>query len=49
MWLPLQNLDEIDLATDEGNSRNETWDWTKGEIGVALQSSLWVRIEFVAQ
>ena len=35
-------------ATDEGNSRNETWHWTNDKIGVAVQSWLWVRVEFMA-
>ena len=26
------------VATDEGNSRNETWHWTNSEIGVAVES-----------
>ena len=24
------------MATDEGNSRNENWNWTNDEIGVAV-------------
>ena len=26
------------MATDEGNSRNETWHWTNDEIGLGVQS-----------
>ena len=29
---------KINLAIDEGNSRNEIWHWKKDEIGVAVQS-----------
>ena len=36
------------MATDEGNIRNETWDWTNDEIVVAVQSWLWVRVELGA-
>ena len=36
------------VATDEGNSRNEMWRWTNDEIGVAVQSWLWVRVELMA-
>ena len=28
---------KINLATDEGNTRNETWHWTNDKIGVAVQ------------
>ena len=30
------------------NGRNEMWHWTNGEIGVAVQSWLWVRVELMA-
>ena len=53
--IPLHSCDylkklsiQIKVATDEGNSRNEMWHWRNDEIGVALQSLLWVRIEFMA-
>ena len=37
------------MATDEENSRNEiTYHWTNDEIGVALQSWLWVSVELMA-
>ena len=29
---------KINVATDEGNSQNELWHWTKDEIGIAVQS-----------
>ena len=45
MNVPLHSCDwvkkisiEINVATDEGNSRNETWHWTNNEIGVAVKS-----------
>ena len=39
---------KINMATDEGNSRNEIEHWTNNEIGVAVQSWLWVRVELMA-
>ena len=39
---------KINLATEEGKSRNEIWQWTNDEIRVAVQSWLWVRIELKA-
>ena len=39
---------KTNVATDEGNSRNEMWHWTKDEIGAAVQSWLWVRVERMA-
>ena len=39
---------KTNVATDEGNSRNEMWHWTNDEIGVAVQSWLWVRVELMA-
>ena len=44
----LKLLIKINMATDEGYSWNETWHWTSNEIGVALQSWLWVRVELMA-
>ena len=38
---------EID-EVDAGNSRNEMWHWTNDEIGVAVESWLWVRVEEMA-
>ena len=37
-------LVEANVATDEGNSRNEIEHWANDEIGVAVQSwlSVWV-------
>ena len=39
---------KTNVATDEGNSRNESWNWTSDEIGVAVQSWLRVRVELMA-
>ena len=39
---------KTNVATDEGNSRNEMWHWTNDEIGVAVQSPLWMRVELMA-
>ena len=36
------------IPSDEGNSRNEMWHWTNDEIGVAVESWLWVRVELMA-
>ena len=38
---------KTNVATDEGNSRNEMWHWTSDEIEVAEQSWLWVRVELM--
>ena len=46
MWLPL--LIKINVRTDEGNSRNWMWHWIN-EIGVAVQTWLWVLGELIAQ
>ena len=53
--IPLHSCDYLNrisiktnVATDEGNSRNEMWHWINGEIGVAVQSWLWVRVELMA-
>ena len=42
--IPLHSCDYLNktsiktnLATDEGNSRNEMWHWTNDEMGVAVQ------------
>ena len=32
----------------KANSRNEMWHWTNNEIGVAIESWLWVRVEHMA-
>ena len=34
---------KINVATDEGNSRNEMQHWSNDEIGVAAES--WVRVQ----
>ena len=39
---------KINMVTDEGNSRNEIEHWTNDEIGVAVQSWLWVQVELMA-
>ena len=39
---------KTNVAADEGNSRNETWHWTNDDIGVAVQSWFWVRVELIA-
>ena len=36
------------VVTDKDNSRNEIWHWTNDKVGVAVQSWLWVRVEFMA-
>ena len=53
--IPLHSCDYLNkisikanLATDEGNSRNEMWHWINDEIGVAVQSWLWVRVVLMA-
>ena len=40
---------QINVVSDEGNSWNEMWHWTNNEIGVAIQSWLWVWVELLAQ
>ena len=54
-FIPLHSCDylkkvsvKINVVTDEGNSRNETWHWTNNEIGVTEQSCLWVWVELSA-
>ena len=42
-----KNLIKINLATDEGISRNEIWHWINDEIGVAAQSWLWAPVELM--
>ena len=44
----IKTLIKIKVATDESNRRNEIWHWKNNEIGVALQSSVWVQVEFMA-
>ena len=39
---------KINVATDKGNSRNDIEHWTNDEIGAAVQSWLWVRVELMA-
>ena len=39
---------KINGATDEGNEKNEIWQWAKNEVGVAVQIWLWVWVEFSA-
>ena len=53
--IPLHSCDYLNkisiktnVATDEGNSRNEMWHWTNDETGVAVQSWLWVQAELIA-
>ena len=54
-FIPLHPCDYLknisikkNLATEEGKSRNEIWQWTNDAIRVAVQSWLWVRIELKA-
>ena len=54
-FIPLHSRDYLNknsmktnVVTDEDNSRNEMWHWTNDEIGVAVQSWLWVRVELMA-
>ena len=39
---------KTNLATDEGNSRNEICHWTNNETDIAVQSCFWLRVEFMA-
>ena len=39
---------KTNVASDKGNSRDEMWHWTNDEIGVAVESSVWVRVELIA-
>ena len=48
MELPDQISIKINVATDEGNSRNEMQHWSNDEIGVAAESWIRVRIEPMA-
>ena len=41
-------LIKINMVIDQGNSQNEMWHWTNNEIGVAVQSWLWVQVELMA-
>ena len=54
-FIPLHSCDylkkiliKINVVIDQGNSQNEMWHWTNNEIGVAVQSLLWVRVELMA-
>ena len=51
-WLPLDYLMEIssktNMATNEGNSRNEIGHWANNELGVVVESWLWVWDELMA-
>ena len=38
---------KINVATNEGNSRNETCHWTNDEIWVTVQSWLWVQVDLM--
>ena len=35
------------MTTDEGNSQNQIWHWTKDNIGVSVQSLLWLPVELI--
>ena len=39
---------KTNVATDEDNSWNQMLHWANNEIGVAVQSWLWVRVELLA-
>ena len=51
-WLPFDYLMEIsiktNMATNEGNSRNEIGHWANNELGVVVESWLWVWDELMA-
>ena len=51
-WLPLDYLMEIsiktNMVTNEGNSRNEIGHWANDELGVVVESWLWVWDELMA-
>ena len=54
-FIPLHSCDylkkiliKINMVIDQGNSQNEMWHWTNNEIGVAVQSWLWVQVELMA-
>ena len=38
MRLPKETFNSNNVATDEGNSRNQMWNWPNDEIRVAVQS-----------
>ena len=48
MWLPTENVG-LNKRGDwrKQNSQNEMWHWTNDEIGVVVQSWLWVQIELM--
>ena len=39
----------MNVMTDEGNGWNVIWHWTNYEIGVAVKSWLWARVELLAR
>ena len=39
---------KTNVATHEGHSRKQMWHWTNDVIGVAVQSSLFFRVELMA-
>ena len=40
-------LIKTNVATEEENSENDIWHWKKDEIGEAVQSWLWMKIELM--
>ena len=53
--IPLHSYDYLNkisiktnLGNDEGNNPNEIWPWKNDEIGIAVQSWIWVRVELMA-
>ena len=48
MWLPTENVG-LNKRGDwrKQNSQNEMWHWTNDEIGVVVQSWLWVQVELM--
>ena len=53
--IPLNSCDYLNKTlikanevTGEDNSQNEMWHWTNDDIGVAVQSWLWVQVEHMA-
>ena len=48
MWLHQETFNSNKRGTEEGSSRNEMWHQTNDEIGIAIQSWLWVRVELIA-
>ena len=35
---------KVNVATNEGNSQNETWHWTNDETGVVIQNWLCMQV-----